>query len=158
MIISDQYTKRIHKDIPAKNILATHMGGGWSKVLIVLFLPAINNSEPYANGVQIILIWDRARGGLPDSVPDLLITASITDWSLATHFSMMRKAQPHDCIARNRGLSCSIYPNYCQNCSVWTSRTILSKPILVLIEEYEGSRKRALFRPLGKKQYDPFHQ
>jgi hypothetical protein len=79
MIISDHYTKRIHRDIPAKNILPTHMGGGWSKVLIVLFLRAINNSEPYANGVQMILIWDRDRAGLPESVSDLLITASITD-------------------------------------------------------------------------------
>jgi len=51
------------------------MGGGWSKVLIVLFLRAINNSEPYANGVQMILIWDRDRAGLPESVPDLLVRA-----------------------------------------------------------------------------------
>jgi len=126
-------------------------------VLIVLFLPAINNSEPYANGVQMILIWDPARVGLPESVPDLLITASITNWSLATHFSMMRKAQPHDCIARNRGLSCSIYPNYCQNCSVWTSRTILSKPILYPSRN-TNSRGKGHCSGLLEKKYDPYHQ
>jgi hypothetical protein len=55
--------------------------------------------------VQIILIRDPALSGVPKLVSELLITAWIATPSLPMHLSIMRKAQPHDCIARNKSLS-----------------------------------------------------